>query len=729
MTFYTGACAPGFVLDAFGRCKPMDPTTGLPVGTPPGPTVDPIFTSSGEYAVGADCGPDSFWDEASQSCVHVAIPVPPTTAPIHCPPGQFYDYLRGTCVAVSASRTGAVADCGPDSFWDDATQSCVHVSFPMPSTGPVVHCPPGQFYDYLRGGCVPATGGRTLTGNGLGVVEATCNPVGGVPMTWDPVRAMCVPAVQIPPPPPSMPDHPVATKVGAECVGGPSGRSIFEAMLNPFGLARDHFRRHRHLEREWRWRFHHHRHHPWSLFGFHVGAAGAEGAPGASAAAAATPHPDTAQSAQAVTAQAAQSPTATPAHVSQVAQAASQTAATTTQARALPAASQTAAQPTLASQAAQHALTATRQAQSATTSAAVPTAPGTGATGAARGAAQHAERSVAHAHAAAAAPTSRGAQAHAQEAARHGYAAAAYARDARARAGGEWWHRPEFADYERRFGARWWERPEFREYGWRYGGEWWHRPEFEGWEAQYGAEWWLRPEFAYLAQQYAAPGGGAPGGDGEGGGDAGGQAVCILPGDGGVCLKEMVSRQDGVVFYRVTDAGAAAGIQLDQDEAARNQAAGVPVEMWGPPQNGGDRTGWQDLFTDPYGRTNPRMPPAWSTEFQFYPDYYDEGLDWPHPHVVGIQSGPAIVGIQSGPAIVGFEGEDEEAVGLLHERHRGMLGGFYHRDLGQEAAEAEAQIEAMYPADVDWANDVMGPSWAPEYPGYGFGGWGWGHGL
>jgi hypothetical protein len=48
-----------------------------------------------------------------------------------------------------------------------------------------------------------------------------------------------------------------------------------------------------------------------------------------------------------------------------------------------------------------------------------------------------------------------------------------------------------------------------------------------------------------------------------------------------------------------------------------------------------DRAGWQDLFTDPYGRTNPRMPPAWSSEFQFYPDYYAEGLDWPSPYRAG----------------------------------------------------------------------------------------------
>jgi hypothetical protein len=56
----------------------------------------------------------------------------------------------------SSHHVGA-SPCGPYSYWDDQSKSCVPLTFPEPSTGRPVQCPPGQFYDYFRGACVPST--------------------------------------------------------------------------------------------------------------------------------------------------------------------------------------------------------------------------------------------------------------------------------------------------------------------------------------------------------------------------------------------------------------------------------------------------------------------------------------------------------------------------------------------------------------------------------------------
>jgi hypothetical protein len=256
----------------------------------------------------------------------------------------------------------------------------------------------------------------------------------------------------------------------------------------------------------------------------------------------------------------------------------------------------------------------------------------------------------------------------------------------------DWWSRPEFRGYEQKYGARWWERPEFSDFAWRYGGEWWRRPEFAQYERIYGANWWLKPEFASYAQYYSQQDQGAPapappqpqddGGDGgDDGGDQsqgqgqgqgqGGSQTCILPGTNGTCLKVMVQQPDGNVFFQVTDDGNAQGVQLDPEEQAHNDAlqggAGQQQPSGGHGGHGGhggqassqgsddgsggaddgsddtstqgDFAGWQELFTDPYGRFDPRLPPAWNSAYMYYPDYY-YGMS---PRV-GIQSGPAIVG-------------------------------------------------------------------------------------
>ncbi|HYX20212.1 MAG TPA: hypothetical protein VFA98_05150, partial [Thermoanaerobaculia bacterium] len=278
----------------------------------------------------------------------------------------------------------------------------------------------------------------------------------------------------------------------------------------------------------------------------------------------------------------------------------------------------------------------------------------------------------------------------------------------------DWWSRPEFADYERQYGSRWWERPEFSEFRWRYGGEWWHRPEFADYERRYGSRWWERPEFSSYARYYVV--------DEDRGEEpvaAPAQIACILPGDDGGCLKEMVTGQDGRFFFRLTDAGQAMGISLDQEELAHNASLGAAeampvdvevVDVVDDTATSGDFAGWGhgggDLFTDPYGRFDPRLPPAWNTEYMYFPDYY-YGAD-------------ARVGIQSGPAIVG----------AMARRPRGMHGGFYHSSPEIEQQAAMEQIEAMYPSFGD-AGSEGGPGDMPgTYPGYGFGGWGfWGHGL
>jgi hypothetical protein len=63
-----------------------------------------------------------------------------------------YKMLGGR--GAGGTRVGAV-DCGPNMYWDDASQTCVLVSLPMPPTSPAPTCPPGSFYDYFKQQCVP----------------------------------------------------------------------------------------------------------------------------------------------------------------------------------------------------------------------------------------------------------------------------------------------------------------------------------------------------------------------------------------------------------------------------------------------------------------------------------------------------------------------------------------------------------------------------------------------
>lgn len=601
----------------------------------------------------------------------------------------------------------------------------------MPATG----CPKGTYWNDMYGKCMPA----------------------GIPSP--------PPAVGFWPyfPPPNVEEmgcDDCDTVVSGDPCGGVEEETVASAFLNPIGAAlsaqqlkrcrerrmhwgrgrehdrgREHEHHHHHhhhragWEGEWGWEHpHHHHHRPW-WEQFYVGQAPSGDpvkAPAHPAVQAATTQATQAPVVHQATQQAAQSPAASASHVSDVSQAATHAQAATTAATTATQTAPVAAHPEPAKKAAASARSAATQARSATAAAAHPTAPGTRAAKAARTSAAHASRATSHAHAA---TESRGrgeAEAHERAAHAHGRAAAAHARIAhgearrgvagrRTFANREWWRRPEFADYERQYGSRWWERPEFHEFGWRYGGEWWRRPEFADYERTYGERWWERPEFATYAQRYAQEDQGdttvlVPTGNG-----AGAQVVCILPGDDGVCLKEMVTGQDGTVFFRLTDAGQAAGISLDEEELAHNASLGGD-QAGDDTVTSGDFAGWGhgggDLFTDPYGRFDPRLPAAWDTQYMYFPDYY-------------YGAGPR-VGIQSGPAIVG----------AMAHQPRGMHGGFYHSSPEIEQRAAMEQIEAMYPdfgdgGDGGDAGDAGGPGGLPgTYPGYGFGGWGfWGHGL
>lgn len=148
----------------------------------PGPVL-----ASGDF-VGAACGPNLYWDEASQSCVPLSLPHVPTSPTPQCPPGSFYDYLKGTCVSSHVQTSGyyvgdggptivPVLPCPPGQFWDEAHNHCVPNIPPPPPPGtlppitpvamgefyvgddapivPVLPCPPGQFWDPSQNHCVP----------------------------------------------------------------------------------------------------------------------------------------------------------------------------------------------------------------------------------------------------------------------------------------------------------------------------------------------------------------------------------------------------------------------------------------------------------------------------------------------------------------------------------------------------------------------------------------------
>ena len=682
---------------------------------------DEMFAGFGEYVGAVDCGPTSYWDDAQQKCVPLSILQPPPVGPLpKCPPGHFYDPMKGTCVSSVPVTSGYYAgveppgpsvDCPPGLYWDPVRGYCLPTAT-QPLPPPVHHtasgyyagqflgrhCPDGLRWDENSQTCV-------LTGQ-----SGHCPPGSA----WDERSGTC--ASIIPPPPSATRGGYMAggyTTAGDPCAGA-EGATIASAFLNPigaiFGAAatkdckdRQHRGWHGHERRraeelrrmghrvgwdgegwgwgrpEWEgWR--HHRHHQWEGF---VGAA---------------------------VSSAAASPGATHEHVDDVHAAATMTGAATEGAHAATQQAPTAPHPDAATTAAHSARTAASHAQVATQTAAHPAAPGTRAAPAARTAAMHATRSADHARAAARAPTKHVAEAHAREATRHAHAAATHARYAHG-AVRRGFGRPGFGGRGGRFFARpgfGYER--FRGRGW--GGAW------RSWR---GHEWgWAHPEWrmhGHPAWAQIAPA------------FMGWQAACALRNDWGICLKEILTSPDGYTTYRLTPAGVQEDIELEQDEQGANDAAtaqGLQVPdadsgllpgsertadgSQAPPKDeetaksqadasqaqdqgdadqsaddasadasdasdasdatdGGDTSttgvyaGWGsgggDPFTDPYGFFDPRMPSAWDTQYAYYPWYY-EG----RPPFVGIQSGPAIVGAQVGPQIEGDFGSTDPRVGI-----------------------------------------------------------------
>jgi hypothetical protein len=61
---------------------------------------------AGFFTGASPCGVYEYWDDQLKACVPLALPTPETSKPVHCPPGQFYDYLRGACVPASAHAAG-----------------------------------------------------------------------------------------------------------------------------------------------------------------------------------------------------------------------------------------------------------------------------------------------------------------------------------------------------------------------------------------------------------------------------------------------------------------------------------------------------------------------------------------------------------------------------------------------------------------------------------------------
>jgi hypothetical protein len=115
----------------------------------------------GGHFVGADCGPSAYWDDSKQACVPLSLPAPTSSQPVRCPPGQFYDYLRGSCVSSAAlpPRTGwghhgwNPEHRGHGGGWD---RHHVGDGAPlMPPTSPTVQCPPGMHWDPVHNYCLP----------------------------------------------------------------------------------------------------------------------------------------------------------------------------------------------------------------------------------------------------------------------------------------------------------------------------------------------------------------------------------------------------------------------------------------------------------------------------------------------------------------------------------------------------------------------------------------------
>ena len=359
-------------------------------------------------------------------------------------------------------------------------------------------------------------------------------------------------------------------------------------------------------------------------------------------------------------------------------------------------------------QAAAHANNAVAQAHAASQAAAHPAAKNTGAHGAAKVATQHAAQALGHARAAAASPDRHTATVHANEAARHAHAASAHAVNAHAAMHEGRGHGVRQGGVRREFGVR---RGLGRGFGRGFEGRgWrgWRGVGHPGWRSGVGAAWrgyrascwrmlpWgicsveqifepggnfafrvtpagvqenimLQPEEEQQNTSYVqatgqqpptADDGPMPGSDQSSDGSqapADDQAASDQGGDQSQTGDQ--GSGEGQVSAP-TDDGSGAGDSSDQGS---DQGGDQSSDQGSSEVAKGDFAGWEMLFTDPYGRFNPNMPPAWDSRYAYYPDYYygaaGETLAGVQsgPAIVGVQSGPAIVGVQSGPAIVGWE--------------------------------------------------------------------------
>ncbi len=75
-----------------------------------------------------------------------------------------------------AGFVGAAADCGPTSYWDAASQSCIPISIPQPTTGPTTQCPPGTFFDYFKQTCVSKSPVHVGVQSGPAIVGVQSGP-------------------------------------------------------------------------------------------------------------------------------------------------------------------------------------------------------------------------------------------------------------------------------------------------------------------------------------------------------------------------------------------------------------------------------------------------------------------------------------------------------------------------------------------------------------------------
>lgn len=166
------------------------------------------------------------------------------------------------------------------------------------------------------------------------------------------------------------------------------------------------------------------------------------------------------------------------------------------------------------------------------------------------------------------------------------------------------------------------------------------------------------------AQGQPAPGpetGPMPGSEDSGGpspgSDAGGAASAPDAGSPDMGSPDMGSPDMGAPDMGSPDASA-------PDQGVSSPGSGAPDLGAGAssPDQGASATstqgyfaGWDMAFTDPYGRIDPNLPPAWDSAYLYTPAAFAVGVQ-SGPAIVGVQSGPAIVGVQSGPAIVGAEG-------------------------------------------------------------------------